>query len=323
MNSLSQKKSGGICIICGKYFKYNRNGYIKKYCSHKCYGVSMKNIKHQKTYKNICVVCFCSFYSSKKVVAFCSPQCQRKTRIKVYKSKLKLICKKCGKEFFNRAGVKYCSQKCYHSFYYYGDLSPRVKKCLFCKNDFSTSKKFKRYCSVKCNLQHYRQKNKRELNKKRLIAYHLKNPRLNYAKKCVVCNKNFETKNKKQIYCSPNCSTKSYRKQPRVISLRRHDSNKRRHQKKELNNFTIEQWEKTKKHFKGACAYCRKKVNNLQQDHFISLKEGGTYTQNNIVPACPSCNHSKNSKSPYQWLTYKFKNGEVIYKNIKKYLDRY
>lgn len=65
-------------------------------------------------------------------------------------------------------------------------------------------------------------------------------------------------------------------------------------------NFTPEQWENVKNIFNGACAYCGKAV-GLHQDHFIALTKEGEYSRNNIVPACPTCNHSKYNISFFIW----------------------
>lgn len=64
-----------------------------------------------------------------------------------------------------------------------------------------------------------------------------------------------------------------------------------------LNN---EQWEMTKGYFHNKCAYCDKE-SKLTQDHFIPLSKGGEYTNNNIIPACTSCNSSKHDKDFFEW----------------------
>lgn len=77
--------------------------------------------------------------------------------------------------------------------------------------------------------------------------------------------------------------------------------NRRRARKRGLpSNLTDTQWEKIKKHFNNKCSYCGKET-FLEQEHFIPLSEGGEYTHNNIIPACRSCNASKNNKSFFEW----------------------
>ena len=61
---------------------------------------------------------------------------------------------------------------------------------------------------------------------------------------------------------------------------------------------TRAQWEAIKAAYKGLCAYCGKKPTRLTQDHVVPLVKGGSYTKENIVPACFFCNRSKGAKLP-------------------------
>jgi hypothetical protein len=47
----------------------------------------------------------------------------------------------------------------------------------------------------------------------------------------------------------------------------------------------------------GHCAYCGKEitVSEMQADHFVSLRRGGSDEINNMLPACRSCNHYKDT----------------------------
>lgn len=53
--------------------------------------------------------------------------------------------------------------------------------------------------------------------------------------------------------------------------------------------------------FDNACAYCGKSDSTLTQDHFFPLKTGGADAIWNLVPACLSCNLSKNASDPEKW----------------------
>lgn len=90
----------------------------------------------------------------------------------------------------------------------------------------------------------------------------------------------------------------------------RQRSQKRRAIKKRLpHTLTLDQWEKIKNDFNNECAYCgkteqehREEFNEqLHQEHFIPLSKGGEYTHNNIIPACRSCNTSKNNTDFFEW----------------------
>ena len=68
------------------------------------------------------------------------------------------------------------------------------------------------------------------------------------------------------------------------------------------NPLAIPQWEQTKAHFEGRCAYCRKMTERPTRDHLIPLSKGGTYTMGNIIPACRSCNSRKHTKDAREWM---------------------
>jgi len=105
-------------------------------------------------------------------------------------------------------------------------------------------------------------------------------------------------------------------KELRIISHRKRESLKRGLD----SNFTQKEWEYCKDIFKNECAYCGREK-ELTQDHFIPISKGGEYTVNNIVPACLSCNTSKNSSDFFKWYPrYKFYSAQRERK-ILKYLN--
>lgn len=54
--------------------------------------------------------------------------------------------------------------------------------------------------------------------------------------------------------------------------------------------------------FSGKCAYCTK-ISILTIDHVVPLSRGGTNWIGNILPACKSCNSSKNDSLLIEWRT--------------------
>lgn len=59
------------------------------------------------------------------------------------------------------------------------------------------------------------------------------------------------------------------------------------------------------------CVYCKKKLNDetVTVDHFVPLSRGGTNSEDNIVPSCFDCNHTK---------------ADIVFdsiKEVRKYLD--
>lgn len=70
-------------------------------------------------------------------------------------------------------------------------------------------------------------------------------------------------------------------------------------------SYTHQQWTETVIFFGGECAYCgrtMRKGERLTRDHLEPIKEGGETTQDNIVPACSSCNSSKGAKEWREWF---------------------
>lgn len=75
---------------------------------------------------------------------------------------------------------------------------------------------------------------------------------------------------------------------------------KRRHEKREDFALTDDEWVQTVTHFGGCCAYCGSEA-RLTYDHFIPFSKGGSFTKNNVIPACRSCNGSKNNNDFNEW----------------------
>jgi 5-methylcytosine-specific restriction endonuclease McrA len=66
-------------------------------------------------------------------------------------------------------------------------------------------------------------------------------------------------------------------------------------------NYTAEDWQKALAYFDNKCAYCGIE-GDLQQEHFVPVRDGGNYTPDNIIPACGPCNAEKQGRDPFKWL---------------------
>ena len=53
---------------------------------------------------------------------------------------------------------------------------------------------------------------------------------------------------------------------------------------------------------KGKCYWCGEKLKKYHVDHIIPLSRGGSNWPDNIVIACPTCNLSKGTKLPHEFL---------------------
>jgi 5-methylcytosine-specific restriction endonuclease McrA len=70
------------------------------------------------------------------------------------------------------------------------------------------------------------------------------------------------------------------------------------------NDLTPIEWIAIREAWAG-CAYCGATDRSLQRDCVLPISRGGRYTLDNVVPACGSCNASKNNDEVTSWLRRK------------------
>lgn len=90
--------------------------------------------------------------------------------------------------------------------------------------------------------------------------------------------------------------------------------------------FTAKQWQMCLEYFNCTCAYCGAQQDFwhvLEQEHVIPVTAGGGYIAENIIPACKSCNTSKNNASAADWLAsrYPAKKAKAILSRIEAYFE--
>ena len=56
----------------------------------------------------------------------------------------------------------------------------------------------------------------------------------------------------------------------------------------------------------GRCAYCGCPITfgEMQADHMVPLRKGGSDTPDNLLPACRSCNHYKHTLTVEEFRAY-------------------
>lgn len=69
-------------------------------------------------------------------------------------------------------------------------------------------------------------------------------------------------------------------------------------------DLTSEEWAGILAEFNHQCAYCDRRDAVLEQDHVWPISRGGGHTAANVVPACRSCNASKNDSLLADWLGF-------------------
>lgn len=87
-----------------------------------------------------------------------------------------------------------------------------------------------------------------------------------------------------------------------------------------ISTFNPMQWQQCLTHFNHQCAYCDC-TEKLEQEHVMPVSKGGHYTVDNIIPACRSCNASKNNKSLDEWYINHESYSEERLKAIYQYLE--
>lgn len=78
---------------------------------------------------------------------------------------------------------------------------------------------------------------------------------------------------------------------------------RRAKKRKVINDLTEEQWKFVVDSYSGKCVYCGKPADSM--DHVVPISKGGGHTQENVVPACLSCNSKKNNKSLLMFLYHR------------------
>lgn len=85
------------------------------------------------------------------------------------------------------------------------------------------------------------------------------------------------------------------------LRLRAYAAQHRAWKRAAAGKFSGADWKSTVSDFNGRCAYCLK-PGPLEIEHMTPLSRGGRHAADNIVPACRSCNASKYTSTPLEWL---------------------
>jgi HNH endonuclease len=119
-------------------------------------------------------------------------------------------------------------------------------------------------------------------------------------------------------------NTQRWRKRHPEYRLVHADSERIRRFKKRASrslDYTPKQIRTRFSEFDNCCAYCNS-VKNLTVDHFIAIAADGSDCLGNIIPACFSCNSSKQHSDPLQWYQKQEFYSEKRWKKILTILGR-
>lgn len=233
-----------------------------------------------------------------------------------------------------------------------------VKKCTCCEKEFPATTEYYfsqskgkygveaccKQCRTKKRLINYKEnkneilatgkrwvENNKELVKEKSKKSYQKNKELIHQKyldnkvNISVFNKQYREKNRDTlIEYAKNWKEKNkdnwmkyYSKNKDKVSIR---SEKRRKSYTESQNpLTYEQWENCLIYFNNECAYCGSSC-VLEKEHFIPLTKGGSYSKDNIIPVCKSCNSSKKDTDFNSWYPMQKNHREDLKIRIFDYL---
>ena len=120
-----------------------------------------------------------------------------------------------------------------------------------------------------------------------------------------VCVKQWKLNNTERVLASENrhkITRWKWRHSDRGRFIRSEIQRVRYHKTRGDGTLTTSEWREILVMYDGRCAYCYQPSEKLQLEHIHPLSKGGTHTADNVVPACPSCNYSKGSKSLLRWM---------------------
>jgi hypothetical protein len=66
-------------------------------------------------------------------------------------------------------------------------------------------------------------------------------------------------------------------------------------------DLTAGEWTAILAEHNHCCAYCGVSGARLEKEHVVPISRGGSHTKSNVVPACRSCNASKNHRTVEEW----------------------
>jgi 5-methylcytosine-specific restriction endonuclease McrA len=182
---------------------------------------------------------------------------------------------------------KFCTAKCKDSYGYKIEKKSRpalkVKTCPTCNLSFQTSFSSRiRYCSKNCQPRMIALKTKQILHPCQ-ICFDDTFYRRVYCDRCWMIVKTIQN-SKKIIYSETNSKSRRLKRESETLGLTRWQ------RKKLLNNWKAEL---------QPCSYCLNVADTI--DHIIPLIKGGTHLEENLTPACRSCNGSKAGHLISEW----------------------
>jgi hypothetical protein len=220
------------------------------------------------------------------------------------------------------------------------DLSPPPRSCLACRTTFTPARHDALHCSRRCTTQTSYQRNRRPDETRLCLECEAPFPvtrtdRLTCSRKCgkrrnarsrykgirdfvcAHCAGAFQSGRSDALYCSGWCRKRAYyavnRERLIADSIRwavahPEKMQARRRARRALKRgnpgsvgVELRDWRRLVRRHRGCCAYCGDQPETIHMDHVIPLARGGRHAIGNVLPACPTCNHSKSATLLVEW----------------------
>lgn len=93
-----------------------------------------------------------------------------------------------------------------------------------------------------------------------------------------------------------------YRTDKGQLASRRASHRRRERESLTEIDFSEDEWLFCLEFFESTCAYCGITDEDMTMDHFIPVSKLGSFTADNIIPCCSSCNSSKRDSDFFEWF---------------------
>lgn len=311
--------NGALCISAGAVVTYPYTGYVGKappirWTSRPAERLDSDGKPSEGRFAmprlQPCEVCgneFKVYPSEEGRARYCSKACANKAK----ERRAVIVCASCGQpverrpsEFKNKTSV-YCSMECR----YRAEAGHRT--CSVCKAEYpATSEFFWHAKGGKFGLQSvckscmnavYRPRYRR-----REMQYNAQYRREHPEWVAGVKRRYYERHRDEVIAKSSEYRkrTPRYWQRSREKSAER-DAQRRARRRKLVGSFTKADVVRQLAAQEGRCYYCGDPVTAYHVDHYIPLARGGSNGPENIVIACPHCNHQKRAMMPDEFIRWK------------------
>lgn len=182
--------------------------------------------------------------------------------------------------------------------------SPTLLRCSQCDEPFKPNRGAKTCGRSECQRLHRRATRK---------LWEQENPRTEYNRSYYLTNKDRLNEASRQYYAATQPVRVEYRRQyyaahrAEVIRAQREHTNRRRARAQNApgDGVLLEDWMVILELCDFQCSYCRVDLDSgtgIELEHVIPISRGGWDDLSNVVPACRTCNASKNAKTAAEWM---------------------